>query len=169
MAQSKGIFLDIGDLGIVNCYRRSKDSGNCYLGSGLFTGCEDTCAYTSIPNYGDLVLAGEYTIEGTVVDFESKKPIEKMIVSLLLPTRKRYSTYSDSDGKFKIVVKPDPRSKEQRPFRVTLDYDIMESSVEEKEIIMASEFTNTFRRIHPELTYLSIEVAKFEGETVSME
>ena len=169
MAQSKEIFVGIADLGIVSCYRRSR-SGNCYHGSGLFTGCEDTCAYASVPNFGDLVLAGEYAVEGNVVDFETKKPIERMLISLILPTRKRYSAYTDGEGKFRILVQPDPRSKEQRPFRVALDFGFMDSSVEEEsEIILVGEFTNAFRRIHPELTYLSFEVAKFDGETLKME
>jgi hypothetical protein len=169
MTQSKEIFVGIGDLGIVSCYRRSKTSGNCYFGSGLYTGCEGTCAYASVPNFGDLVLAGEYIIEGNVVDFESKKPIERMLISLLLPTRKRYSAYSDGEGRFRIVVKPDSRIKEQRPFRVALDFAVMESSVEENEIILVGDFTSAFRQMHPELTYLSLEGAKFDGETISME
>jgi hypothetical protein len=168
MAESKEIFLGSGDLGMVSCYRRSK-SGNCYHGSGLYTGCEDTCAYAAVPNSGDLVLAGQYTLEGNVVDYESEKPIERMLISLILPTGKRYSTYSDGEGRFRIIVQPDPRIHEQRPLHVALDFARMDSSVEENEIILVGEFTSAFRRTHPELTYLNFEVAKFDGETIKME
>lgn len=168
MAESREIILGMGDIGIVSCYRRSR-SGNCYHGSGLFTGCEDTCAYAAVPNSGDLILAGEYTVEGNVVDYESGKPIERMLISLIFPTQKRYSTYTDGDGRFMINIKPDPRIKDQRPFRVTLDFARMDSSVEENEIVLVGDFTSAFRRAHPELTYLSFDVAKFDGETIKME
>jgi hypothetical protein len=41
--------------------------------------------------------------------------------------------------------------------------------VEENEIILVGDFTSAFRQMHPELTYLSLEGAKFDGETISME
>jgi hypothetical protein len=122
-----------------------------------------------VPNFGDLVLAREYTIEGSVVDVDTGEPLKRMPISLILPTRKRYSTYSDAEGKFKITVQPDPRIKEQKPFRVALDFARMDSAVEENEIILFGEFNSSFRRTHPDLEYLSLEPAEFDGETINME
>lgn len=166
MNESRATLLDMGSLGIVSCMRLALKKV-CVHGSGKMPGCTETCEYASVPDFGDLVLGGEYIVEGSLVHFETGEAIGGMLVSLILPTRKRYCVHSDATGRFKIVAISDPKIGDRRPYKVAVDFGRMVAAPEEDDqIVLFGDFTNTFRRTHPELECLSLDVSKFDGETI---
>ena len=162
------ILLDIGAISIAGCWHLFKkgDVEVCVYGSGLLAGCKDECAIASVPNPGDLIIGGEFTVSGTLVNSETGRTVQAVPVSLVMPNRARYSTRSDPGGRFKIIVKPDSRIGDREPFRVTLEFARMETMPEAGEIVLFGDFTTAFRKTHPELTFLQLRVSDFSGHTV---
>ncbi|HEY7087631.1 MAG TPA: hypothetical protein VH518_06045 [Tepidisphaeraceae bacterium] len=164
------IQLGIGSIGVASCHKLYKRNQVevCVYGSGLYTDCAGDCAYAVVSDPVVLVLAGRYTVSGTLVHVETGRAIAGMPVALIMPTRTRYTTRSNAKGKFKIVVNPDPRSDRRRRFKVTLDFGRMETAPEAKHITLVGDLTRTFRNAHPELKYLDLKASKFDGKTVPM-
>lgn len=170
MKRSRTILLGIGSIGVSSCFHLFKRGSIevCVNGSGSFTNCAGDCAYASVPNPGGLLIAARYTVSGTLVHVLTGRPVAAMPVSLIMPTRTRYTTQSDAKGRFKIIVKPDPRIGRQPALKVTLDFARMETAPEAKYIVLWGDLTRDFRRAHPELKYLDLKVSEFKGKTVYM-
>jgi hypothetical protein len=159
------IFMDISAIGISSCWWLYKKGQVevCVYGSGQYSGCSGGCDFAVVSS-GNLLIAGAYSVSGTLVHVETGRPIRDMRVSLIMPTRTRYVARSDARGRFKIIVKPVRRRRPK--FRVNLDFGRMETAPEAKEIVLTGDFTRAFRRSHPELKIRYVKVSKFTGKTV---
>jgi hypothetical protein len=170
MKRRRKILLRMGSIGVTDCWWRVNRGGIdvCVYGSGFWSGCSGDCGYASVPNYSELLLGGSYNVTGTLVHFHTGLPISGMPVSFIMPTRTRYSTWSDSKGRFKIRVKHDRRAGVRPSYSVNLDFGKMETASEAKHIVLWGDLTRTFRKAHPELKFLDLKVSEFRGKTFYM-
>jgi len=168
MARQKLITLYPGSLLIGSCVRLAGGGKVCVYGEGMETGCLNDCRYASVPGPGTIITRGEYSVQGFLVDFETGTPLKAKVVSFIMPTRKRYRTTTNSRGKFKIVVPPDPRAGSETGFRFSLDFGRMDSTPDAKEVVLFGEFTEEFKRTYPHVKVVRLSVANFNGQTLEM-
>jgi hypothetical protein len=170
MKGRRKILLRPGSIGVTDCWWHVHREGIdvCVYGAGFWSGCSSDCNYAAVPTNIELLLAGSYNLSGTVVHYHNGLAIAGMPVSFILPTLTRYSTRTDSKGRFKIQVKHDSRAGKRPSYRVDLDYGKMETAPEAKHIVLWGDLTRTFRNAHPEIEFLDLKVSEFRGKTIYM-
>lgn len=159
------LVLDAGSISIGSCMRLAAGGRVCVYGSGMLSGCTESCAYASFPDVENVLNACAYNISGIVTDLETGAPIVGKEVSLIMPTRHRYVTKSDSAGKFRIRVAPDKYKSAAVPVKVDVDFGSMETVPDNDGIILVGQVTEAFRRAHPDIRCKWVLVGDFEGVT----
>src|SRR5262245_27971367 len=169
MPKKRAVFLMPGSLSIVSCMRPAAGGNLCVNGEGMLEDCTSSCRYAAIPDSTGIVARCSYSISGRVVNHETGRPLASKIVSLILPTRKRYRTSTAPNGSFNIFVPPDHEDEGgSRSPTVALFFGDMPTTADSGEIALFAEFTDSFRRTYPDVRIVHPLVSRFSGEVIDV-
>ena len=141
------VLLSRGDLGVTSCFKTKTVGGvtQCFHGSGFISGCTESCAYASFPEYDRLKLGCEFVVSGSVLDLEDGSPLAGKPLHWILPSRKRYITRTGVAGGFEIVLAPEASGADREPCRVSFKLGILETDDSDEAVTLVTDFSKEFR------------------------
>lgn len=139
---------------------------NCFWGESQLPGCTSSCRYANVP---EARIRFAIRITGTLIQPNDAGPLASFPVYVLLPNNKKYLTRTDNAGFFSIEYKPEVR--EENGDTDIFDYNFGElvTVQEAPAFAIVLEPTKDFQERYPAVVVREVDVANFDGETITLQ
>ena len=157
------LVVGAADLTFVSCHRMS-GGGVCRVGQGLFTGCAGECYIGSVDVEDLLELQCGARVLGRVVEGEMRYPLAGLPITLWTPDRRHHDAITDKDGHFEIRIEAPKLPDRPRTCLWERDFGELAGVDDGQGVYLVAQFTEAFRRAHPEVEIIKVPVPVRERE-----
>lgn len=139
---------------------------SCFWGEGQLAGCTSNCRYANVP---DVLIRFAVRITGTLIQPDDAGPLASFPVYVLLPNNKKYLTKTNNVGFFSIEYKPEVHKENGDTDIFDYNFGELVTVQEAAAFAIVVEPTKDFQEQHPAVKVREVEVANFDGETITLQ